>query len=171
MWLGRFWVSRAGVAQITQPSKRSADPASPGGAGRNKTLNRSDFLKSSVHVPSLHEQKCIAEILSNLDPRASLLSRYFEQLSAQRDSLAALLLAGRIPVPGAAGGLVKSRGGNPCPPASRRPTQYRGHPPLRPRAAAFSVPRSCDAHNRRQEAQGRFGQPLEPAEATARMGG
>lgn len=37
--------------------------ASPGGAGRNKTLGQSEFFKITVRVPNLSEQRKIAEIL------------------------------------------------------------------------------------------------------------
>jgi len=82
--------------------------ASPGGAGRNKTLNRSDFLKFAVHVPPMPEQRRAAAALSTLDRRLSLLDRYFEQLTAQRDSLAAALLAGRLQVPRVVGASVEN---------------------------------------------------------------
>lgn len=41
--------------------------ASPGGAGRNRVLNKSDFLKIKRVVPCLNEQKKIARFLSTID--------------------------------------------------------------------------------------------------------
>lgn len=41
--------------------------ASPGGAGRNRVLNKSDFLKIKRVVPCLNEQKKIAAFLSTID--------------------------------------------------------------------------------------------------------
>lgn len=41
--------------------------ASPGGAGRNRVLNKSDFLKIKRVVPCLNEQKKIASFLSTID--------------------------------------------------------------------------------------------------------
>lgn len=40
---------------------------SPGGAGRNRVMNKSDFLKLTVLLPSTDEQKKIAHCLSSLD--------------------------------------------------------------------------------------------------------
>lgn len=81
--------------------------ASPGGAGRNKTLNRSDFLKFAVHVPPISEQRRAAAALSTLERRLSLLDRYREQLTAQRDSLAAAFFANRLEMPRVAGAAVR----------------------------------------------------------------
>lgn len=41
--------------------------ASPGGAGRNRVLNKSDFLKIKRVVPCLNEQRKIADFLSTID--------------------------------------------------------------------------------------------------------
>lgn len=73
--------------------------ASPGGAGRNKTLNRNDLLKFDIHVPPLPEQMAVAAALNALDRRLELFHRYRERLAVQRDALATELLTGRIRVP------------------------------------------------------------------------
>jgi type I restriction enzyme, S subunit len=49
---------------------------SPGGAGRNRVLSKSEFLKISWTFPSLPEQKKIADFLSGLDEK-------LEQLTGQ----------------------------------------------------------------------------------------
>ena len=41
--------------------------ASPGGAGRNRVLNKKEFLKIPVNVPSISEQNKIAETISSVD--------------------------------------------------------------------------------------------------------
>lgn len=43
------------------------DHISPGGAGRNRVLNRKDFLALPCHIPPIAEQKKIAEILATCD--------------------------------------------------------------------------------------------------------
>lgn len=43
--------------------------ASPGGAGRNRVLNKKEFLKIEVPVPSINEQQKIASFLSLLDKK------------------------------------------------------------------------------------------------------
>ncbi len=41
--------------------------ASPGGAGRNRVLNKKEFLQIEVVHPCIAEQKKIADFLSNID--------------------------------------------------------------------------------------------------------
>ena len=41
--------------------------ASPGGAGRNKTLGQKEFAQSLIPLPTIYEQQKIAEILSTWD--------------------------------------------------------------------------------------------------------
>ena len=47
--------------------KNMLDHISPGGAGRNRVLNRKDFLNLPCYIPSLAEQQKISEILSSCD--------------------------------------------------------------------------------------------------------
>lgn len=75
--------------------------ASPGGAGRNKTLNRGDLLAMEVNVPALREQKMAAEALSVVERQYLALERYADRLVKQRDALASELLTGRLRVPDA----------------------------------------------------------------------
>lgn len=53
---------------------------SPGGAGRNRVLNKIDFLNLEIYHPPLAEQQKIAEILSAQDKLIELLERKTEQL-------------------------------------------------------------------------------------------
>jgi type I restriction enzyme S subunit len=72
--------------------------ASPGGAGRNKTLNRSDLLRFEMYLPSQGEQLRAANVLSALARQHRLYERYSRYLIAQRDTLAVELLTGRLSV-------------------------------------------------------------------------
>jgi hypothetical protein len=83
----------------TEPFRQLLALASPGGAGRNKTLNRSDLLRFEVHLRPLSRQKAIAELLNLLDRRISLLNRHIFALARERDSLTTRLLIGRLRVP------------------------------------------------------------------------
>ena len=64
-------------------TKRGTDileAASPGGAGRNRTLGQDRFMKSRIVLPLLDEQKKIAKILSTQDKAIELQGRKIEEL-------------------------------------------------------------------------------------------
>ena len=64
-------------------TKRGTDileAASPGGAGRNRTLGQDRFMKSRIVLPPLDEQKKIAEILATQDKAIELQGRKIEEL-------------------------------------------------------------------------------------------
>jgi type I restriction enzyme S subunit len=75
--------------------------ASPGGAGRNKTLNRQVVLRFEICLPPLPEQRRIAAALTTLERRAKSLQSYYLCLLKQRKALASGLLAGCLRVPDA----------------------------------------------------------------------
>jgi len=71
---------------------------SPGGAGRNRVMNKGDFLKIMVTIPGVEEQKKIAGMLCGLDDQIDLLKKYLENLKEQKKGLMEKLLTGEIRV-------------------------------------------------------------------------
>lgn len=61
--------------------------ASPGGAGRNKTLGQSDFFKLKLTLPVLEEQKKIAEILFSWDSAIRVTQQLLENSRIKKSSL------------------------------------------------------------------------------------
>ena len=66
---------------LTKRGAEILEAASPGGAGRNKTLGQDRFLKSKVILPPLAEQCKIAKILATQDRVIELLSRKIDRKS------------------------------------------------------------------------------------------
>ncbi|MBU2062492.1 MAG: restriction endonuclease subunit S, partial [Bacteroidetes bacterium] len=58
---------------LTKKGKFLLESASPGGAGRNKTLGQKEFDNSKIIVPSIQEQTRIANFLSAVDEKLNLL--------------------------------------------------------------------------------------------------
>jgi len=69
--------------------------ASPGGAGRNKTLGQSEFVKLQIPVPSLNEQIAIAQVLQAADKEIQLLKTKTKKLHDQKKGIMQVLLTGR----------------------------------------------------------------------------
>lgn len=69
---------------------------SPGGAGRNRVLNKTDFLKLEVEIPPLPEQKKIARILGTWDRAIDLTERLIEAKERQKKGLMQQLLTGKM---------------------------------------------------------------------------
>ncbi len=61
--------------------------ASPGGAGRNKTLGRNEFEKLKINMPSYDEQVRIAEFLSTLDNQIFDVENQIEQTTQWKKGL------------------------------------------------------------------------------------
>lgn len=69
--------------------------ASPGGAGRNKTLGQSEFMKLQIPVPSLEEQTAIAQGLQVADKEVQLLKSKLGKMKEQKKGLMQVLLTGK----------------------------------------------------------------------------
>ncbi len=84
-------------------TKRGTDileMASPGGAGRNRTLGQEHFLKSKVVFPSVVEQQKIAAILTTQDKVIELKEKRLAEKQRQKKYLMQQLLTGRKRLPG-----------------------------------------------------------------------
>ena len=82
----------------SQKGKDLLGLASPGGAGRNKTLGQSEFLKLKIPVPNIEEQKIIAEVLDKADEEILLYKEKITNLQLQKKGLMQQLLTGKVRV-------------------------------------------------------------------------
>jgi len=71
---------------------------SPGGAGRNRVLDKKDFLKLQWEIPLKDEQNKIASCLNTYDNEIDLLEKKMDMLKAQKKGLMQKLLTGKIRV-------------------------------------------------------------------------
>jgi len=67
---------------------------SPGGAGRNRVLSKSDFLDLMVPLPPLDQQQRIAMILDDAEDAISVEEKYLSALKHQKRGLMQKLLTG-----------------------------------------------------------------------------
>jgi type I restriction enzyme S subunit len=68
---------------------------SPGGAGRNRVMNKTDFIKLEFILPDYKEQTAIAQILQTADKEIELLQSKLEKLRKQKKGLMQVLLTGK----------------------------------------------------------------------------
>lgn len=61
--------------------------ASPGGAGRNRVLNKKQFMKIPVNIPSLPEQQKIADFLTTVDRQIDIQSQRVEAMKNRKKGL------------------------------------------------------------------------------------
>lgn len=75
--------------------------ASPGGAGRNRVLSKKEFLRIPVELPSLEEQRLIADVLNACCREIDLLQEQLDALRDQKRGLMQKLLIGesRVKLP------------------------------------------------------------------------
>lgn len=71
---------------------------SPGGAGRNRVLSKTDFLKLEVKTPSVEEQRRIANIFEATQKQIMRFGDYLAKLKEQKHGLMQQLLTGQIRV-------------------------------------------------------------------------
>jgi restriction endonuclease S subunit len=88
-FLRRFFQTELGV--------RLLGDASPGGAGRNRTLNQKFAAEIPVPVPPLAEQKKIASILSSVDEAIEATQAVIDQLQVVKKAMMAELLTRGLP--------------------------------------------------------------------------
>jgi type I restriction enzyme S subunit len=69
---------------------------SPGGAGRNRVMSKSDFIKLEFLLPDYKEQTAIAQVLKAADKEISLLKSKAEKLREQKKGLMQQLLTGKV---------------------------------------------------------------------------
>ena len=61
--------------------------ASPGGAGRNKTLGQEEFFKSKIRLPSYDEQTKISKFLSLINAKINVQKKIVTDLEGQKKGL------------------------------------------------------------------------------------
>ncbi len=84
----------------TKRGKYLLELASPGGAGRNKTLGQKEFANLSFPMPEGGEQTKIAQILSTWDRAIEITEKLIENSKAQKKALMQQLLTGKKRFPG-----------------------------------------------------------------------
>jgi len=73
---------------ISQPQfKFKLDMISPGGAGRNRVMNKRDFLKIDWKIPSIQEQQKIANFLQSIDNKIDAVAKQVNQLDTFKKGL------------------------------------------------------------------------------------
>jgi type I restriction enzyme, S subunit len=69
---------------------------SPGGAGRNRVLNKKDFLSLEIPLPERHEQDLVAAALDSAEAELEQLYVYRSKIAAQKRGLMQNLLTGKM---------------------------------------------------------------------------
>lgn len=79
---------------ISSRMKYDLSNISPGGAGRNRVLNKKDFLKMPIWLPDLETQKNIGEYLGAIDREIDLLKQLADKYKTQKRGLMQKMLTG-----------------------------------------------------------------------------
>lgn len=85
---------------MTKRGKDILEAASPGGAGRNRTLGQDRFMKSKIVLPTPKEQKKIATIITTQDKVIELKEKLLAEKQRQKKYLMQQLLTGKKRLPG-----------------------------------------------------------------------
>ena len=93
----------------TEYGKELLGLASPGGAGRNKTLGQDEFLKTRILIPLIAEQSKIAQILCAWDQALDAREKLVANARDEKKALMQKLLTGRKRLSGFKGAWKKSR--------------------------------------------------------------
>lgn len=75
--------------------KHMLELISPGGAGRNRVMSKSDFIKLEFSLPDFKEQTAIAQILQAADKEIELLKTKCDKMKEQKKGLMQQLLTGK----------------------------------------------------------------------------
>ncbi|MDD2466127.1 MAG: restriction endonuclease subunit S [Desulfobulbus sp.] len=84
----------------TPRGKYDLNIASPGGAGRNKTLGQAEFKRLKIPVPPIEYQREVVEVLSTTDRAISGMEQRIATNRTLKKGLAQLLLTGHRRLPG-----------------------------------------------------------------------
>ena len=75
----------------TEKGKQLLQMASPGGAGRNKTLNQDFFLNSKIYLPSLNEQLKTSNLIELIEDRIETQIKIIDTLLSEMNSIRSLI--------------------------------------------------------------------------------
>lgn len=89
---------------LSKKGTEALELASPGGAGRNRTLSQTAFLKNSIPLPSHSEQGKVVEFVQAADREIDLLRQQLDALKQQKKGLMQKLLTGQVRVKPSNGG-------------------------------------------------------------------
>ena len=97
---GRVDVDYLITYMLTKRGKDILEAASPGGAGRNRTLGQDRFMKNKIILPSVEEQCRIAETLTAQNKTIELKEKLLAEKQRQKKYLMQQLLTGKKRLPG-----------------------------------------------------------------------
>ena len=83
---------------LSQKGNDALQLASPGGAGRNRTLSQTELLKTIIPLPSIAEQRRIVAIIETADREIDSLRKQLYAVKTQKKGLMQKLLTGQVRV-------------------------------------------------------------------------